>query len=85
LTTPQGFDASQAYDVGIGEWDIASISWLYSQYPDAAAEAAGLESILQQARVKTAFCTFPTGTPAATMPATRWPICGITDQTRWMR
>ncbi|MAP48757.1 MAG: hypothetical protein CMH90_04665 [Oceanicaulis sp.] len=45
-----GFDASQAYDVGIGEWDIASISWLYSQYPDAAAEAAGLEAILQQAR-----------------------------------
>jgi hypothetical protein len=45
-----GFDASQAYDVGIGEWDIASISWLYSQYADEAAEAAGLEAILQQAR-----------------------------------
>ncbi|WP_306015235.1 zinc-dependent metalloprotease [Oceanicaulis sp. MMSF_3324] len=45
-----GFDSSQAYDVGIGEWDIASIAWLYSQYPDEASEQAGLAAILQQAR-----------------------------------
>jgi hypothetical protein len=45
-----GFDASDAYDVGIGEWDIASISWLYSQYEDEASEQAGLANILEQAR-----------------------------------
>lgn len=45
-----GFDASQAYDVGIGEWDIASVAWLYSQYPDDSAEEAGLAAILAQAQ-----------------------------------
>ncbi|WP_440958698.1 zinc-dependent metalloprotease [Oceanicaulis sp. LC35] len=45
-----GFDASDAYDVGIGAWDVASISWLYSQYPDEASEQAGLAAILADAR-----------------------------------
>ncbi|MEE2526238.1 zinc-dependent metalloprotease [Hyphobacterium sp. HN65] len=43
-------DVSAAYDVGIGEWDIASVRWLYSQFADPADEAAGLEAILDQAR-----------------------------------
>lgn len=43
-------DMSQAYDVGIGEWDIVAVDWLYSQYTDAQSEAAGLEQILTDAR-----------------------------------
>jgi predicted transcriptional regulator len=45
-----GFDVSQAYDVGIGEWDKISVRWLYSQYADPADEALGLEAILEDAR-----------------------------------
>lgn len=43
-------DVSGAYDVGIGEWDIVSVNWLYSQYTSAEDEAAGLERILADAR-----------------------------------
>lgn len=50
VTGEGGLDVSRAYDVGIGEWDIASVRWLYSQYPDAASETAGLEQILAEAR-----------------------------------
>jgi len=44
-------DTSSAYDVGIGEWDMASVGWLYSQYQDEAAETAGLHQILENARL----------------------------------
>ena len=43
-------DVSQAYNVGIGEWDKVSVNWLYSQYDGADAREAGLESILDTAR-----------------------------------
>jgi hypothetical protein len=39
-------DFSQAYDVGIGEWDVQSIRYAYSDF-DAGAEAAGLQAIVQ--------------------------------------
>ena len=43
-------DLSEAYDTGIGEWDVAAIRWLYSEFPDGADEAAGLEAILADTR-----------------------------------
>lgn len=43
-----GLDTSAAYDVGIGEWDMVAVDWLYSQYADPADEAAGLEAILAE-------------------------------------
>ena len=43
-----GFDLSEAYDVGIGEWDIASVRWLYEEFAPEA-EADGLEAILDGA------------------------------------
>lgn len=43
-------DLSDAYDTGIGEWDIAAIRWLYSEFPDGADEAAALEAILADTR-----------------------------------
>ncbi len=45
-----GMDFSNAYDVGIGAWDIVAIRWLYEQIPDGQAEAAALEAILTNAR-----------------------------------
>jgi len=45
LDATGGFDVSDAYDVGIGEWDIAAIRWLYAE-----TDAAGREAILQEAR-----------------------------------
>ena len=45
-----GMDFTDAYDVGIGEWDIVAIRWLYAQTPDTADEAAALEAILDAAR-----------------------------------
>jgi hypothetical protein len=43
-------DVSNAYGVGIGNWDKVAINWLYSQYEDDASEDAGLNAILDQAR-----------------------------------
>jgi hypothetical protein len=44
-----GFDLSDAYDVGIGEWDVATVRWLYTEF-EPEEEAAGLEAILDEAR-----------------------------------
>ncbi len=43
-------DFSEAYDVGIGEWDIVSVRWLYSQFPDGTNEQQALNQILTEAR-----------------------------------
>jgi len=43
-------DTSRAYDVGIGEWDMVSVRWLYSQYAPGVDEAAAQEQILTDAR-----------------------------------
>lgn len=45
-------DLSQAYDTGIGEWDVAAIRWLYTEFADPADEAAGLEAILAETRAE---------------------------------
>jgi hypothetical protein len=46
--TAQGeLDLSQAYGVGVGEWDLQAVRWAYSEFPSRAAEAAGLEAIVQ--------------------------------------
>ncbi|MGF1463294.1 MAG: zinc-dependent metalloprotease [Maricaulaceae bacterium] len=44
-----GLDASEAYDVGVGAWDIAATRWLYSQFPPGVDEAAALDGILEDA------------------------------------
>jgi len=40
-------DFSQTYDVGMGAWDIASLSWLYAIAPEGADEAAYLEGLVR--------------------------------------
>jgi hypothetical protein len=42
-------DLSQAYDVGIGEWDKVAIQYGYSQFPAGTNEAAELKRILDEA------------------------------------
>ncbi len=39
-----------AYDVGIGEWDKATIAYGYQDFPDGTDEAAALNAILEQVR-----------------------------------
>ncbi|MDP2126465.1 MAG: zinc-dependent metalloprotease [Pseudohongiella sp.] len=41
-------DALNAYDIGLGRWDFQTIKYGYSQYANAAEEAAGLAAILQE-------------------------------------
>lgn len=43
-------DLSDAYDTGIGEWDIAAIRWLYAEFADPSDAPAGLEAILAESR-----------------------------------
>jgi hypothetical protein len=42
-------DVSQAYGVGIGEWDKVAIKWGYSQFPPGTDEPKALEAILREA------------------------------------
>jgi hypothetical protein len=47
---PDGtIDLSDAYAVGIGEWDKVAVSWGYSQFPEGTDREAELESIINQA------------------------------------
>ncbi|HSR69596.1 MAG TPA: zinc-dependent metalloprotease [Acidobacteriota bacterium] len=42
-------DFSQAYAVGIGEWDKVAVRYAYSHFPEEADEEAELEAIIQEA------------------------------------
>lgn len=42
-------DLSDAYDVGIGEWDAVAIAYGYQDYPDGADTAAALQRLLDEA------------------------------------
>lgn len=42
-------DLSQAYDVGIGEYDKFAVEWLYSEFPAGTDEAAALDAIVRDA------------------------------------
>jgi hypothetical protein len=46
--TPQGdLDVSQAYDVGVGAWDIHTIRYAYTQFAPGTDEKAGLDAIVR--------------------------------------
>jgi hypothetical protein len=42
-------DLSEAYDVGIGEYDKFAVTWLYSDFPDGTDEGAALDGIIRDA------------------------------------
>ena len=48
LTDAGEMDFSQAYTAGIGAWDKQTIKYGYTDYPDAAAESAGLATVLAE-------------------------------------
>jgi hypothetical protein len=50
LAADGAFDFSHAYGVGVGTWDVQQVRYAYSEYPDAAAERAGLDAILRENR-----------------------------------
>ena len=55
LVRPVGSDAldfSQAYGVGIGEWDKFATKWLYASFPEGVNEADALEQIIQEGYAK---------------------------------
>ena len=45
-------DFSEAYDVGIGEWDNVFVEWAYQDFPDGTDEDAALKGILSDARAR---------------------------------
>lgn len=49
LTETGGFDLSQAYDTGIGEWDKVAIQYGYTQYAEGTDEEAEAEQLLLKA------------------------------------
>ncbi len=49
LLDDDSFDLSQAYDTGIGEWDIVSVAYAYQDFPDGTDESEALDRILQDA------------------------------------
>ncbi|MFZ5617040.1 MAG: zinc-dependent metalloprotease [Pseudomonadota bacterium] len=51
-TLSGGLDFSEAYGVGVGEWDKVAAHWLYSQYRDSADEAGAIEKIIRDAHAK---------------------------------
>lgn len=42
-------DFSEAYGVGLGDWDIFTVKWLYSQYPDGVDGSAVLSELVDEA------------------------------------
>jgi hypothetical protein len=42
------FDLSDAYDIGIGEWDIQAVKYGYQDFPDGTDEDSALNDILQE-------------------------------------
>ena len=49
VTADNRLDLTDAYDVGIGEWDIVGVRYAYSQFTDQQDEPAELSSILEGA------------------------------------
>jgi hypothetical protein len=47
ITADGTLDLSDAYAVGIGEYDVLAVRWLYSDFPEDVDEAAALEAIVQ--------------------------------------
>jgi hypothetical protein len=72
--TDGNVDLSAAYREGLGIYDTLAIRWAYAQFPDSAAEAAGLAAIVQEmGRLGVRFMTNPDEGAAGSFPdATTW-------------
>ena len=48
-TRSGGLDFSNAYAVGLGAWDVFTVKWLYSQFPEGEDEDVALEALVKEA------------------------------------
>ena len=48
ITSQGELDFSQAYGVGVGEWDLLATRWAYDQFPAGTDESQALEAIVQE-------------------------------------
>jgi hypothetical protein len=65
ITSHGELDFSQAYAVGIGEWDLHATRWAYAQFPPGIAEPVALDAIVQSGlRNKLYFLTDQDARPA---------------------
>lgn len=92
--TPKGdLDFSNAYDVGLGPWDVLAARYAYTEFPSGADESAGLKAILDEAdRKGFAFLADndARGAGAANPRATMWdngddPVVGLQHAMRVRR
>lgn len=58
-------DFSEAYAVGIGEWDKVFVAYAYSQFPDGMNEDAALDKILNDAHSRGLYCVYESGESSA--------------------
>ncbi len=65
ITSQGELDFSQAYAVGVGEWDLHATRWAYAQFPPGIAEPVALDAIVQSGlRNKLYFLTDQDARPA---------------------
>ncbi|MEO1359748.1 MAG: zinc-dependent metalloprotease [Pseudomonadota bacterium] len=44
-----GLDFSEAYGVGLGAWDVFTVKWLYTEFPDEVDESEALDAMVSEA------------------------------------
>jgi hypothetical protein len=65
-------DLSDAYDVGIGEWDKVGIAFAYSQFPDGTDETRALNAILDEAHARDLYYLGDVGASSASPNTHQW-------------
>ncbi len=65
-------DFSDAYTVGIGEWDKVFVAYAYSQFPDGTNENAALDRILNDANRRGLYCLSESGDSSASPYSHDW-------------
>ena len=66
------FDTSDAYDVGIGDWDKVMIAYAYSQFPAGVDESQALNDILDKAHERGLFFLGAVGSGSSSPHTTQW-------------
>ena len=65
-------DFSEAYTVGIGEWDKVFVAYAYSHFPDGTNEDEALDRILNDAHARGLYCLSESGDPSASPYSHDW-------------
>jgi len=65
-------DLSEAYTVGIGEWDKVSVAYAYSHFPDGTNEDQALDKIMNDAHARGLYCLSESGDSSASPYSHDW-------------